>query len=205
MTTADNSIQAEQIVCPTCDALYAVPEGKQTKAQCVRCGTVLIRSERAAIAEVVGLSLASSILMVLVLTLPFLKLDRGMFGSTASVIDAVMSFSSGLMVPVSIATLAFIIVLPITRFATLVYALTPAVFDSPALPGAKQALRLALALKPWAMAEIFMIGVAVALVKLTEMASVAIGPAFWAFGAVVVLSALSERFLCRHTLWTTLK
>ena len=36
---------------------------------------------------------------------------------------------------------------------------------------------------PWSMAEIFVIGVAVALVKVSGLASVTLGPAFWSFVA----------------------
>ena len=44
--------------------------------------------------------------------------------------------------------------------------------------------RMAEAMQPWAMAEIFIIGTAVALVKIGGLATISLGPAFWAFCVV---------------------
>lgn len=193
------------IACPVCDALYAATDPAAGHAKrCGQCGYRLMVGRSDAIARVVGLSLTSVILMGLVVFSPFLELKAGAFGNSASVLDIVLSFSSGVMVPLSFAVLAFIIILPLARFILLSYALLPILFKWPAWPGAKEALRLGFALKPWAMAEIFMIGVAVALIKLAGMASLSLGPAFWAFVAIVLLTAYSDTFMCRNTLWSAL-
>ena len=55
------------------------------------------------------------------------------------------------------------------------------------------------------MAEIFIVGVAVALVKVAGLAMLTIGPAFWAFTALVLITALNDNFMCRLTVWRTLE
>lgn len=55
------------------------------------------------------------------------------------------------------------------------------------------------------MAEIFIIGVAVALVKVSGLARVGLGPAFWAFAALLVVTILTDSSICRLTVWKTLK
>ena len=65
-------------------------------------------------------------------------------------------------------------------------------------------LRLSETVKPWAMAEIFMVGVAVALVKLADLATLSTGPAFWSFGAIVLITALQDTQMSKHSLWTEL-
>ena len=175
------------------------------RTRCVRCHHVLTFGRTEAIARVVGLALTSIVLMGIVLFTPFLTLDAGPFGSAASVVDVVFGFSTGLMVPLAFAVLVFIVVLPVLRAALLAWALLPLVAGARNAPGAEAALRWAFALKPWAMAEIFMVGVAVALVKLAGMASVEMGAAFWAFVLFVLIAAFQDTYLCRHTLWTALE
>lgn len=193
------------IACPSCDALHRLtPEAAAGRTRCVRCHHVLTLGRPEAIARAVGLALTSIILMGIVLFAPFLTLDAGPFGSAASVVDVVMGFADGLMVPVALAVLAFIVVLPTLRAALIAYALGPLLAGARNLPGARRALRWAFALKPWAMAEIFMVGVAVALVKLAGMARVEMGVAFWAFVLFVLVAAVQDTHLCRHTLWTAL-
>ncbi|MDA8870459.1 paraquat-inducible protein A [Rhizobiaceae bacterium] len=193
------------IACPHCDVIHRVEAAERAvRTRCVRCGYRLTLGKAEAIARVVGLAITATILMGIVLFAPFLKLDAGPFGSSASVVDVVMGFSSGLMVPLALSVLAFIIVLPLARSILLIYALAPLLMNTPNAPGAARALRWTFRLKPWAMAEIFMVGVAVALVKLAGMATVEMGPAFWAFALLVVVNVFQDTSMCRNTLWTSL-
>ncbi|MCB1338872.1 MAG: paraquat-inducible protein A [Maritimibacter sp.] len=196
----------EQIIaCPICDTMYRVDGSTAAETTaCIRCGHRMTYGKREAIVQVVGLALTSTILMGLSMFLPFLNLSEGTRTNSASLVDVVSGFAEGVMVPLAFAVLGFILVLPLTRFLLLIFALGPVVAARPALPGAALALRWAIALKPWAMAEVFMIGVAVALVKLAGLATIGIGPAFWVLAAVVLFSAYQETFMCRHTLWTEL-
>ncbi len=56
------------------------------------------------------------------------------------------------------------------------------------------------ALRPWGMIEVFMLGVVVALVKLSHLAHVLPGAALWAFAALTVLLAIILTFDPR-SLW----
>ena len=55
------------------------------------------------------------------------------------------------------------------------------------------------------MAEIFIVGVAVALVKIAGMATVSVGPAFWALVALVLVTTIKDTFMCKLTIWKTLE
>ena len=55
------------------------------------------------------------------------------------------------------------------------------------------------------MAEIFIIGVSVALVKVAGLATISLGPAFWAFVALVLVTALKDSLMCELTIWKTLE
>ena len=193
------------IGCPHCDVIYRFSATEMvTRTRCVRCGYQLTLGKLEAITRVVGLALTSTILMGIVLFAPFLYLNAGPFDSSASVVDVVLGFATGIMLPLALAVLVFIIVVPVARSLLLIYALAPLLAGYRNANGAESALRWAFVLKPWAMAEIFMVGVAVALVKLAGMATINTGAAFWAFVLLVVVNTLQDTFMCRNTLWTSL-
>lgn len=196
---------SQVIACPVCDTMYRVDDEVAARdTRCVRCGHRLTFGRGEVIVRVVGLALTSAILMGMAMFLPFLDLSSGGRTVSSSLFEVVTGFTHGSMVPLAFAVLGFILVLPLARFLLLIFALGPVALARPALPGAEPALRWAFWLKPWAMAEIFMVGVAVALVKLAGLATIGMGAAFWVLAAVVLITAYQETFMCRHTLWTEL-
>ncbi|MCA8883501.1 MAG: paraquat-inducible protein A [Rhodobacteraceae bacterium] len=195
------------IACPHCDCLHrwqTVPLG--ATARCSRCHAVLLRPRRGAIATIVSLASAALVLMVAAVSFPFLQVAASGLSSRASVIDAVMAFAnaSGLMAPLSLIVGALIIVLPVARLVSLIYALGPVAAGRAPRPHAALAFRAAMRLRPWAMAEIFIIGVAVALVKVSDLAAVGFGPAFWAFIGLVLLVAANDVVTCERSIWRVL-
>lgn len=193
------------VCCPVCDALHEVGEVEDgERLRCIRCATVIAVGRPEAIVRIVVLASTSLILMTIVIFYPFLELRNGVFTSRASVFDTVMSFTEGIMAPLSIAVACFVIILPVVRLGTLIWALGPLSIDRAPLPGAAFALRWAEILKPWAMAEIFMVGVAVALVKLADLATLSTGPAFWSFASIVFITALQDTQMSKHSIWSAL-
>lgn len=193
------------IACPHCDTLHLVSDlPEQSRAHCQRCGVVLITSRPRAIAQVLSLSLTAFILMIAAICFPFLSLDAGGLHNATSVIDAVLAFEKGLAFPLAVAVAFFIMVLPLMRLSALIYALGPLVREKPLRPAAREAFALAERLRPWSMAEIFIIGVTVALIKVAGLAAVTIGPAFWAFTGVVILTVLKDQLMCRYAIWDAL-
>ena len=68
-----------------------------------------------------------------------------------------------------------------------------------------RAFRLSEALRPWSMAEIFVIGTAVALVKIGGLANISFGPAFWAFCGLIIVNAASDAFTSAATIWDAIE
>lgn len=196
------------IACPQCDRLNRlrrIPDG--ATARCPRCRTVLLRPREGAIALIVSLAAGALILMIGAISFPFLRIETAGLSSSASVLDAVGAFAraSGMMAPLSVTMLALIILLPVTRLAALLYALGPVALGRPAPSDAARVFRIAMRLRPWAMAEIFIIGVGVALVKVASLATVEFGAAFWAFVGLVLLMSAQEVYTCERSLWRILK
>lgn len=193
------------IACPHCDTLHVravLPSG--ARALCKQCGVVLLTSRPAALAIVLSLAMTAFVLMFAAIWFPFLTLDVSGRHNTISVLEAVMAFHDGLAIPLAIAVLFFIVLLPLIRLIALIYALGPLVFRDPPRPLARAAFSLAERLRPWSMAEIFIVGVTVALVKVAGLATVTLGPAFFAFAILVAITILKDQLICRYSIWETL-
>ncbi|MBK0329391.1 paraquat-inducible protein A [Rhodobacteraceae bacterium F11138] len=194
------------IACPNCDALHLdmpVPDG--ARARCLRCHTVLKAPRADAMTRIVMLAATALILMVAAVFFPFLDLSTHGLSHDSSIFDTVMAFSEGLLFPLTFAVGALIVVLPAVRLIALLYAIGPMMIGYTPARHAIPAFRLAQALKPWAMAEIFIVGTAVALVKIGGMATVSLGAAFWAFVALVLVTTLKDTFMCKLTVWKTME
>ncbi|WP_168201313.1 paraquat-inducible protein A [Qingshengfaniella alkalisoli] len=191
-----------QIACPQCDALHDWPDLQfGATARCSRCHTVLLAPRENSLRNLVSLTLAAVILMIMSISLPFLSISAAGITVSSSILDAVMAFSHNAMAPLSGIVGILIVILPALRLYSLLYALVPALLGRPLLPRAKMHLRNAMRFRKWAMAEIFLVGVAVALVKIAGLASVSFGPAFWALAGFALLIAAEDILVCEPSLW----
>jgi paraquat-inducible protein A len=193
------------VACPQCDTLHvasALPDN--ARAHCQQCGIVLMTSQPAAMARILSLALTAFIMMIAAISFPFLTLDAGGLQNATSVLDAVLAFNDGYAFPLAVAVAFFIVVIPLIRLSALIYALGPLVLEEKPRQGARKAFALAERLRPWSMAEIFIVGVTVALIKVAGLAAVTIGPAFWAFAGVVVITVLKDQLICRYSIWEAL-
>ncbi|RYH03597.1 paraquat-inducible protein A [Salipiger sp. IMCC34102] len=194
------------IACPHCDTLHIdapVPPG--SIARCKRCGVVLFAPRKQALTQLLSLSIAGVILLVAAISFPFIDIDAMGFENQTSVLNAVTAFSEGRGVPLAVAVALFIIVLPMVRLLALIYAIGPLVTGHRPRRGAHVAFAMTEQLRPWAMAEIFMVGVSVALVKIVGLATVTIGPAFWAFVVLVIITLFNDRVMSRLSIWKALE
>ncbi|RKF15459.1 paraquat-inducible protein A [Roseovarius spongiae] len=203
--TREQDALGDLIVCPSCDLVYTVPDvGPRERAVCLRCRRVLIAPRRKAGKQLIALALTVLILIVAASIFPFLAIDAGGLHHKASILDTALAFH-GMLSVLSVAVLFFIVVIPMLRLCLLIYVLVPLIRDRPPAPLSREAFALSEALVPWSMAEIFAIGCAVALVKLSDLADVVYGPAAWMFAVLVVLVVATDRLMCRYSIWKSLE
>lgn len=193
---------ANRIACPHCDALYKA-DG-DTRLVCHRCHTVLVAPSRRAGIKVLLLSLISVGLVVGAVTQPFLSIKRFWLTSDATLLEAALAFE-GPMLVLSVTVLALVLLLPVLRLFLTLYVLGPIVVETSPLPGSGRAFSWAEALRPWSMAEIFVLGCGVALIKIVDLADVTIGPAFWMFVVLVILLWVQDTFMCRYSVWSAIE
>jgi paraquat-inducible protein A len=190
------------IACPHCDTLHrATALMAQERAACARCGSLLLTPRDRSFLHVLALAFTAMILMIAAIFFPFLGISSHGFGHESSVFEVAMAFSDGWLAPLSLAVLGSIAALPVLRFAGLIYTLWPLANGRPAWRHARRVFRLVEELQPWSMAEIFVIGTGVALVKIAGLASISFGPAFWAFCALIIVTVLKNIYMSKWGIW----
>ncbi|PVA09086.1 paraquat-inducible protein A [Pelagivirga sediminicola] len=193
------------IACPHCDLVYSTPEvARNERAFCQRCHTVLIAPRRRAGKRLIALASTILILITGAMFFPFLSIGAGGLHHGTSIVQTSLAFT-GMLAVLTPAILAFIVIIPMTRLILLIYVLVPIIQDKPPAPLARHAFRLAEDLTPWSMAEIFAIGCAVALVKLSDLAEVSLGPAAWMFAVLMIIVVLTDSMMCRYSIWKSLQ
>lgn len=178
------------VACPECDALYRRIElGKGEKACCSRCGFVLYRQSSFSLSQILALILAALICLVIANTFPIVSLSVQGIPSETSLLGSVDTLwdERNEIVAVVVLLTAFLIpLLDLSAFGLLV--LCALQQQRPLYY--RPLLHVLLAIRPWGMIEIFLLGILVSLVKLSGMASVTMGPALWAYAALTVLLAV---------------
>ncbi|MDR6537814.1 paraquat-inducible protein A [Variovorax soli] len=181
----------DAIVCEGCDAVYQrQPLRRRQVARCARCGSELDRHAGEQGARVLPLTVASLILFAIANLFPIVEIQVKGLHSQTTLAGAVVVLSTEGMSPVALLVLATTILFPLLQLCILFYLLVPMARERrPA--GFGVLVRTLQTLRPWGMIEVFLLGVLVAIVKLSSLAQVVAGPALWAFmGLTVLLTAV---------------
>ena len=194
------------LACPRCDALLVEHELHAGEVvRCNRCNTVLAKPQADAFTQLIALAFTSMILLMGAVFFPFLEISRMGFGNATSLFGVALAFADGILLPLVLAVLVMIVGLPVLRSFLLIYTLAPLTKGNRPHRYAATAFRWFEGLRPWSMAEIFVIGTAVALIKVAGLATVHLGPAFWAFCALILVNVASRGFMCQTTIWDALE
>ncbi len=193
------------VACASCDWLhYRMTIEKGSRASCARCGHELYTRKPFSVDRTLAASLAGIVFLILSLCLPFLSLSRSGVSSSISVLDAVTALWASDMRWLGLLSLALIALLPTVRLVLLAYVMTRLRYRLGIIPSMFSAMRWAERLEPWAMAEIFMVGVVVSLVKISDLATLSVGPAFWALLGLIITTSLISIFFCKDSVWQLL-
>ena len=193
------------IACHECDLLYelpTLPEG--SVAKCSRCGAVLHQHKRDSLDRTLSWTIAGLILFALANAYPFLALkSEGLVHETNLITGVQQLYKQDMR---SVAVLVFLtsILFPFLQLAGTLYVLLPLKFNR--LPWkVAPVFRFIRSLQPWAMMEVFMIGILVSVVKLAKMAKVVPGLALYSFIILIFVLAAVAASLDPHLVWDRLE
>ena len=185
-------LATELIICPHCDTVHRhVSLAKAQVAHCSRCDAVLARHRRLGISDLLALVVTAAILFAIANATPLLTIEFGGIRTQANVLTSSFSLGSGWMSWSAIVLGLTMFLVPLIQILALLWLLSFASAGRRA-PGSPSALLLLHALRPWGMTEVFLLGVVIAIVKLSSWVHVAPGIGVWALSALtLVLTGLS--------------
>ncbi|MEO0580277.1 MAG: paraquat-inducible protein A, partial [Pseudomonadota bacterium] len=136
---------------------------------------------------------------------PFMSMERSGLSNQISVVDAINVLWNNGMTVLAVLAGFMILVFPATRIVLILLLNTTFQRGVERRPYSARLLRYSQQLEPWAMADIFMIGVIVSLVKIGSLARIEVGPAFWAMSALIVFMAMASSAACRDSAWQAIR
>ncbi len=187
--------------CHHCDAVLVEPEVPDGGAAiCQRCGGTLFRRQRATVEITLALTTAAAILFVVANAYPFLSFEMQGQTTRTTLASGVFALWDGGRYVIALLVLGTTVIAPALQIGLMLYVLAPLHLHRPA-PFAVEAFRLVERCRPWSMIEVFLIGIFVAVVKLSDMAEIVPGIALWAFGLLIPILAGGTSFLDAELVW----
>ena len=188
------------IACPQCACLHErapIPVGAQ--ARCRRCDHVLYRRSHLSPSGWVAVTLTALIVFALANFFPIATLKLSGMTLEATLPDAIILTWEQGHEAVAIMTGLFGFALPLAQLLFLLWALLelcrgrlPSDFG--------HGMRVLAAMPAWSMVPVLMLGILVAIVKLSSLATLSTGPGLWAFAVLTVLMTSLTRAGARY-LW----
>ena len=191
------------VICPECDLLQQrialAPGGR---AHCCRCQALLYRELSVSLSSRCALAVTGLLVFVLANAFPIVSLEAQGVRSVTTLFGSVLALWRQGMEPVALLVFLTAIVVPALELGVLCYLLLP-LSRQRVPPGFRMLLHLLCRIQPWGMAEVFLMGVLVALVKLAHLALVEPGVGLWSFCALIVLLAANASLFDSQGLWRT--
>jgi paraquat-inducible protein A len=201
---APTAARAGLVLCRGCGMLNrcgrAVPAGE--RPGCARCGLALAARKPASLSRALALLLAAAVLYVPANLLPMLETSSA-FGSERDTImsGAVYLWKSGAW-PLAVLVLIASILIPLAKLLALGLLLYSVHRRWRRARRQRARLyRLIERVGRWSMTDIFVATIVSTLVQLRGLATIRVGPAAAAFGAVVVLTMMATRAFDPRLIW----
>ncbi len=193
------------LACHECDLLQRLPvSSSHTKFLCPRCGTLIRRRVTNSIDKTLAWLVTGTILFAVANTFPFMGLNAHGQVQDSTLISSSIGLSRSGQPVLAILVLLTTVVFPLLDLLGLMFVLgsLKAKKYSPYLRPIFHFIQSA---RPWGMVEIFMLGVLVALVKLSDVATVIPGIALYAFAILIFVLAAANYSLDSEDIWQKIK
>ena len=194
-----------QVACGDCGQIHRYqPVATGQVATCLRCCAVIYRNRPYMLDTSLALAITGLILFMLTNAFPLLGLRAQGMVQELTLWKAVVAFWGQEYYLLSLLMGLNLLVFPLFELCGLLWVMLTIRFRwHPGL--ATWLFRWMREMRPWGMLEVFMLGMLVAVVKLGDLATLIVGPAFWSFAFLVLAMAASAVNLDPFTIWQQLR
>jgi paraquat-inducible protein A len=175
-----------------------------SSALCRRCGSTLLRIPVDSLDRSLALVVGGLILIVIANTMPFMSLKiQGRLQQADLITGAIALLKQG-MWPLAAVVAATTVLAPLLKLGATFYVLVGLRLRHPPphLPLVFRGLEI---LRPWAMVEVYLLGVFVAYVKLVDLATIEIGLAFYALATLMLVMVAVDIVLGPEVVWMAME
>lgn len=190
--------QARYQRCPQCDTLFSLPDVKSTQsAHCPRCNARIHNGRDWSMTRLCAMALAMLLLLPFAFSEPLMSIS--LFGTniSASLLGGILQMAhEGNVITASMVAFCTLGA-PITLIASIFYLW----FGHRLGMNLRPVLLMFHRLKEWVMLDIYLVGIAVASIKVKDYASLDPGPGLVAFITLTILSLIMLIHLNEEELW----
>jgi paraquat-inducible protein A len=191
--------------CPDCGLFQQIGRLRPGQvAECERCGAMLRRRRRNSLSTTAALALGALMVLFVAVISPIIEFRLAGQDRTTGLAGLPLGFEEQGMGFLAFVVLMTTMVAPFLRLlmTLLVIVGTRNIGGGGLSRGTLIFMaRVRHMLKPWAMIEVFMLGMFVAYTRLAALATVTIGVGLYALGALMVLTAWADCWLDEDALW----
>lgn len=201
---AHQSSDTDLIACVDCDLLLRLPPVRgRADVYCTRCGGLIYASYPQTINHTLAMTVTALILFILANSFPFLTMRYHGIQTEATLITGIINLINQGYTLVAILVGLTSWLVPLAELSILFYILLPMRLGW-VLPGTRFMLSGLTKLRPWSMSEVYLLGVVIAAVKLSERSDIVPGVAMWAFVALIFVLAATLSSVDTRRLWRRL-
>jgi paraquat-inducible protein A len=189
------------IACHDCDLLQLKRSLRfGERAFCLRCGASLYAKKRDSFEHTIILAVTSLILFTMANAFPFMTFELHGRVQESLLSTGVGEFFERGMWELGLLVLAASIVFPFLKILGMLYVLVPLACNR-RLWKAALVFRMVEHCKTWAMMDVYLLGVIVAVVKLADLAILVPGVAIYSFVGLIIALAAADSALDAHAVW----
>lgn len=193
------------VACPDCDLLQRIPEVPPGgRARCLRCGRTIAVSKPASLDRTLALAIAAAVVLVIANAEPLMGLSAAGRQSSTTILGGVLEmWMQGHALTAIL--VAFCVIIAPAAYIACILAVLLAVRRPPAPSWTGMLMRMLAFNQPWAMVEVMLLGILVALVKIADLATVIPGIGMFAAGALIALIAAMTVSFDPHEAWMRIR
>lgn len=189
---------SRSMTCSHCGLTTLVPVlSPKQKAHCPRCDHTLTTLSSNWVDKVLALSLSALLLLVLSLSFSFLSFDINGMKTSITLMSVIATLADQAYLGLAALILTVSILLP-AGVILLLLVWTLAIKFEFGLHATQTQIKWCFIFLKWCMPEVFIVSALVSMVKLVTMAEVGLGPAFYFYGAFIVVFMWALQPLDRH-------
>ena len=194
----------ELVACHECDTLHRLPllsPGNTARCRC--CGAVLAHNPKGGLDRPIALNISALILLLLANAFPLLTLKIAGLEQVTTLAGAAHGLYEDGMPELAAVVFFTSVAGPFVIIMASLYVLL-GIHYRWRLPMLRTVLVWISHINPWAMLDVFMLGILVSFVKLAGIADVIIGPAMYALVGLILVSAAAASAYEPALLWRRL-